>query len=257
MKKQILKIGIMILAAAGLVWFVGPIYWNVKNIGNIMGIAVCASVFFIAVFSEMISRKSKSSKPFRVFCRTVFILFCIGVLWAAVLTGCMIYGANALAVGAQAPQDATVVVLGSKVSGTVPSADLMARINAAGVYLKANAQARCIVSGGQGVGELVSEASVMHDYLVKDGIDASRIIMEDQSKTTLENLENSLVVIKKNGLSRNLAIVTDEYHEFRAGKIAQKLGATPYAVSAQTPWYIFSACYGRELLALTKLLLLG
>ena len=169
----------------------------------------------------------------------------------------MLYGANAFGVRAEAPKDATVVVLGSKVSGTTPSADLRARIDAAAVYLKANPQAKCVVSGGQGAGELVTEASAMEKGLVLQGIDASRILTEDRSTTTVENLKNSLAVIKQNGLSSDLAIVTDEYHEFRAGKIAENLGAKSYAVCAQTPWYIFSACYARELLALTNFLVIA
>jgi len=257
MKNRILKGSVMILSVVGLVWFIGPIFWNVKNIGNLTGIAVCVLVFLIAVFYDGIKKICKASKPFRVFCRVVSVLFCVGVLWAAVLTGFMLYGANAFGVRAEAPKDATVVVLGSKVSGTTPSADLRARIKAAAAYLKANPQAKCIVSGGQGAGELVTEASAMKKGLVLQGIDASRILVEDRSTTTVENLKNSLAVIKQNGLSSDLAIVTDEYHEFRAGKIAENLGAKSYVVCAQTPWYIFSACYARELLALTNFLIIA
>lgn len=257
MKKRILKGLIMILSVVGLVWFIGPIFWNVKNIGNLTGIAVCVLVFLIAAFYDGIKKICKASKPFRVFCRVVSVLFCVGVLWAAVLTGFMLYGANAFGMCAEAPKDATVVVLGSKVSGTTPSADLRARIDAAAAYLKANPQAKCVVSGGQGAGELVTEASAMEKGLVLQGIDASRILVEDRSTTTVENLKNSLAVIKQNGLNSDLAIVTDEYHEFRAGKIAENLGAKSYAVCAQTPWYIFSACYARELLALTNFLIIA
>jgi uncharacterized SAM-binding protein YcdF (DUF218 family) len=256
MKKLGVRIAVMILSAVGLAWFIGPIFWNVKNIGNMTGIAVCAAVFLIAAFYPLIWKKRQSSKAFHITCRVISVLFIIGVLWAAVLTGFMLYGANAFGARAELPKDATVVVLGSKVSGTTPSADLMARITAAGAYLKRNPQANCVVSGGQGPGELVTEASVMREYLVKGGIDASRIFMEDKSKNTEQNLKNSLAVIEKNGFSRNLAIVTDEYHEFRAGKIAERLGAKSYAVCAQTPWYIFSSCYARELLALTKFLII-
>lgn len=95
----------------------------------------------------------------------------------------------------------------------------------------------------------------MKEYLVKQGIDALRITTEEQSTNTQENLANSLTIIDKAGMSRQLAIVTDEYHQFRAGKIAERLGAVPYSVCATTPWYIFSACYMRELLALTKFLI--
>jgi uncharacterized SAM-binding protein YcdF (DUF218 family) len=153
------------------------------------------------------------------------------------------------------PEHATVIVLGSKVSGTVPSADLRVRLDTAAGYLKANPQAKCIVSGGKGVGELATEASVMKGYLTEQEIDPSRIVMEDRSKTTQDNLSYSLTVIRNNKWSEDLAIVTDEYHQYRAGRIAQSLGMKPYAVCAETPWYIFSACWARELLALTKFMI--
>lgn len=250
LKRQIVKIFTLVLSVGGLVWFLIPIHWGVLNIGNAFGIAVSVMLFLTAVFFGAICRKCKSSKGFRIFCRIVLALFGAGVLWAAVLTGLMIYGAGA---GQPSPpEDATAVVLGSKVSGTVPSADLRVRIETAAAYLKEHPQAKCIASGGQGKGEQVTEASVIREYLVKNGIDASRIFVEDTSVSTQENLRNSLALTKQNGLNPVMAIVTDDYHQYRAGRIAAGLKITSYPVSAPTPWYIFSSCYARELLALTK-----
>lgn len=240
-----------VLALAGIVWFCIPFHWGVSNIGNLSGIAVCIFVLAVSVFYPQIKRMCGVSKGWKILCRTVSVLFCAGLVWAAVLTGLMISG-----VQSAPPKNATVVVLGSKVSGHVPSADLRVRIETAAVYLSANPQAKCIVSGGQGAGEQETEAAVMKENLVLQGIDSSRIIMEDKSTNTEQNFKNSLAIIDKNGMSRELAIVTDEYHQFRAGRIAKNLSAVPYSVCAPTPWYIFSACYARELLALTKLLIL-
>lgn len=239
-----------VFASAGIFWFCIPFHWHVANVGNISGVAVCALILLVSVFYPRIKKKCMVSKSWSIGCRAVSVLFCAGVLWAAVLTGLMIFG-----IGNVPPKQATVVVLGSKVSGRFPSADLMARINAAADYLTANPQVKCIVSGGKGAGELVTEAAVMKEYLMKRGIDPSRIITEENSTNTKENLTNTLAIIDQNGMSRELAIVTDEYHQFRAGKIAQNLGAVPYSVCASTPWYIFSACYARELLALTNFLI--
>jgi len=240
-----------LLAFAGIVWFCIPFHWNVSNVGNVTGIIICAAILAVALIYPAIQKLRRNSRTWRILFRAVFILFCAGVAWAAVLTGLMIFGINSAP-----PKQATVVVLGSKVNGHTPTADLMARINAAGKYLTENPQAKCIVSGGQGVGELETEAAAMKQYLVKQGIDASRIILEDKSTTTIENLSNSLAIIDQNGMSRDLAIVTDEYHQYRAGRIAKSIGAVPYSVCAATPWYIFSACYARELLALTKFLII-
>ena len=240
-----------VLAVAGIIWFCIPLHWHVSNVGNMAGIAVCVFVFLSSLLYPQIHKKCGTSKAWKISCRVLSVVFMIGMVWTVILTGFMF-----LAINAVPPKQATVVVLGSKVSGHTPSADLMARINAAGAYLTANPQAKCVVSGGQGAGELETEAAVMKTYLIKQGINTSRILIEDQSTTTEENLKNSLVVIDKAGMSRELAIVTDEYHQFRAGKVAQSFGATPYSVCAHTPWYIFSACYARELFALTKFLII-
>ena len=250
LKKRVLKMIMIFLAVCGLVWFLIPIHWGVLNVGNVFGIAICVLIFLAAVFSRVIARRCKSSKKLRIFCRVILILFCTGVVWAAVLTGLMIYG---MGVGrSQPPKDATVVVLGSKVSGTVPSADLRVRIETAAAYLKERPNAKCIASGGRGKGELVTEASVIREQLVKNGINSSRILAEDTSVSTQENLSNSQAMIEKNGLNPVMAIVTDDYHQYRAGRIAAGLRITSYPVCAPTPWYIFSSCYARELLALTK-----
>lgn len=254
-KRQLaIRAVIMVLAAATIVWFTIPILYGVHNVGNLGAIAVSLIVLAAAALFGMLKKKYISlhnKKPIKIIFIVLVSLFCAGILWSMVLTSCMIFGANAAP-----PQGATVVVLGSEVKGTEPSLDLLQRINAAADYLKANPHTKCVVSGGKAGREQVTEASVMQRYLVKDGIDTSRIFMEDQSTNTNENLKFSLKIIEQKQLSKNVAIVTDEYHQFRAGVLARREGMTPYSVSAHTPWFIFSACYARELLAITKTLVL-
>lgn len=247
----LIRAAVFLIAAAGLVWFLIPIHWHVLNIGNSSGILVCLVVMAAALFFGKIRAACKKSKPLRRISIVVAILFAAGAAWSAAMTACMVSAA-----ASAPPESATVVVLGSMVNGTAPSADLWARIEAASAYLKAHPGAKCIASGGQGPGESVSEASVIKKCLAEDGIESSRILTEDTSKNTKENFANSLEVIRKDSLSRKLAVVTDEYHEFRACSIARSLSAEPYAVPAKTPWFILSSCWAREVFALTKFLLI-
>ncbi len=249
-RNAVLRILAAVPAAAGLIWFCIPFHWNVHNIGNLSGVTVCALVLFAALMYPAIGKLCSRSKPWKIAWRGLVAFFLAGIAWAGFLSCLMVSAMNSAP-----PEHATVIVLGSKVDGTVPSADLRVRLETAAGYLKANPQAGCIVSGGKGAGELVTEASVMKEYLAKLGIDPSRIVTEDRSKTTKENLAYSLAIIRKNNRSEDIAIVTDEYHQYRAGRIAQSLGMKPYAVCAATPWYIFSACWARELLALTKFMI--
>ena len=80
-----------------------------------------------------------------------------------------------------------IVVLGAGVHGTVPSLSLRNRLDAAGNYLKENPDVICIVSGGQGPGEEMTEAACMQAYLVERGVAPERILLEEKSASTWEN----------------------------------------------------------------------
>lgn len=245
-----------ILGLAGLIWFTIPLGWNVLNIGNMAGLIFCAVIFLTGILFPRLRNWMENGqlpRAKKITLRILQFILVTGLLWCAVLTGCMIQGAtNSVPAG----EPVTVVVLGSKVNGTVPSADLQARIDAAYEFLQANPTCKVIASGGQGSGESISEAEAIRQSLVKKGIAKDRIFLEDQSTNTLENIAFSQKIIREQQLPLKMAIVTDEYHQFRAGRIAQSYGSEFYAVPANTPWYIFSACYARELLALSKFLLL-
>ena len=246
------QVVIFLAAAVGFVWFLIPVGWHVLNIGNGSGLAVCLAVMALALFWDRIRAAGERSKAVRCLSSAVVVMFCVGAIWSVCMTVCML---SAMSVAAP-PENAVVVVLGSMVDGTSPSADLWARIDTAAAYLKTHPGAKCIASGGQGPGESITEASTIKKYLIADGIDPSRILTEEASHSTQENIVNSRKIADANGFGRKMAIVTDDYHEYRANSIARKSGVEPYAVPAQTPWYILSSCWAREVLALTKYLVL-
>lgn len=154
------------------------------------------------------------------------------------------------AAGTAPVPNATVIVLGCKVYGERPSIPLEERLKAALKYLNANPDSACIVSGGQGVDETISEADCMYLYLVNNGIAPNRIYKEDQSTTTRENLAFSYEIIREQGLKEQIAIATNNYHEYRAGKVADSLGLEHGAVSGDTALWLLPTYYARELLAI-------
>ncbi len=81
-----------------------------------------------------------------------------------------------------------LIILGARVKGSVPSLSLQYRIDKAAEYLSANKQTVAIVSGGKGPGEEISEAKAMQQGLIAQGIEEARIMMEDKSTTTHENI---------------------------------------------------------------------
>lgn len=99
----------------------------------------------------------------------------------------------------EAPNDADyMILLGAKVKGTEPSYSLQYRIDKAAEYLKTHEQTIVIVSGGKGKGEDISEARAMKKGLMKQSIAEQRIIMEDRSTNTDENIEFSKSLIPAN-----------------------------------------------------------
>jgi uncharacterized SAM-binding protein YcdF (DUF218 family) len=146
-----------------------------------------------------------------------------------------------------------IIILGARVKGTTPSLALQYRIEAAAKYLKDNQNTIAIASGGKGEGEDISEAIAIKNGLINEGIEASRIFLEDESTDTVENITNSMKLIPA-GLSKGL-IVSNDFHIFRAKLIAKDLGLQLAGLPADTPTIAIPKSYSREYLAITKYLI--
>lgn len=115
-----------------------------------------------------------------------------------------------------------IIVLGAQVREDGPSVVLRYRLDTAVDYLKENPDTVCIVSGGQGSNEPFSEAKGMQDYLVKHGVETERILLEDKSTSTVENIRNSKEFL--GDFYNGVGIVTNNFHTFRAVQIAEIQG---------------------------------
>ena len=155
--------------------------------------------------------------------------------------------------GAQPETDCpTLIVLGCQVRSQTPSLLLSYRIQAAGDYLQAHPQASAILSGGQGPGEDISEAECMYRALTARGIDPNRLYLEDQSHVTQENLEYSMALLTREGLSEPVLIVSNGFHLHRALVMAEDLGLEAQGLAARQNWYSLPTYILREALALVK-----
>lgn len=192
----------------------------------------------------------------RIIPKWIWIIFgCIvicGVALFLFLEGCVISGMNKKA---DRPAD-YVIVLGAQVRGERVTKSLAKRLDAAFEYATAHTDTRVIVSGGQGTGEDISEALAMKRYLENKGLNSDRIIMEDKSTTTRENLIFSRNII--GNCDASVVIVTNNFHVFRACKLAKKQGYTNVsAIAADSDNHLIINYMVREALAIFKEKLMG
>lgn len=115
-----------------------------------------------------------------------------------------------------------IIVLGAQVREDGPSVVLQHRLDTAYDYLQKNPDTLCVVSGGQAPNEPATEASVMAAYLIERGISPERIIVEDRSTNTRENIAFSKELIDES--NTRVGIVTNNFHVFRGLNIARKGG---------------------------------
>lgn len=198
-------------------------------------------------------RRPKAAKGLQL-----LLTVCLSLgLTAAAITGVFIARAG---YGSSDVPCEYVIVLGAGVDGTTPSLSLQERLDAAYTYLTKHPDTICIVSGGQGGGEDITEAACMFAELTKRGIPAEQIWQEGAASNTRENLSNSLALIEARTGSRPkcAGIISSEYHLYRAGLLAREQGLESIGVPAKTHWLALRINYFlREIVAVWYYALLG
>ena len=150
-----------------------------------------------------------------------------------------------------------LIVLGAGVNGTVPSLSLRNRLDAAFTYLQAHPDTICVLSGGKGDGENITEAECMFRYLTAAGIPEERLIKEDRATSTRENLAYSLLLMESTERAR-IGVLSSEYHLYRASLMARDQGIDPIMIPAETTrTSLRMNYYMREVVALWYYLLIG
>ncbi len=145
----------------------------------------------------------------------------------------------------------TVIVHGcALIRGDVVSRILANRLDLAlKLYHKSGEKALLVVSGGRGHDETVSEAAAMRAYLLEKGVPKERILMEDQSHSTDENLRFSDQLLLERGGGGRIALVTSGYHVFRCLWIANKLAFRCKGFGAPVAAYYWPSAVIREFVA--------
>lgn len=155
-----------------------------------------------------------------------------------------------------------LIILGGGIdkNGKLPKA-VQLRIEKAVEYLKNNKDTLCVVSGGCLKWLPYAEAPEIKRQVVLKGISSERVILEDKSLDTIQNLENTCKLLaekegksQKEILESDILIVTSDYHLRRAQRIARRLGFTNCkGISSKTPFFYKAHSYLREICAYLKL----
>lgn len=205
----------LVVGVVSLLYFAGYVFWNGIN-NSFLYFWVLLGVFGIsyAVLHRIILQHG-----------TVFwkraeqVVMGIAAVCFVILMGIV---GLLVSEGNEKPSDNAdyVIVLGAHVFGERMSANLRYRVEAACEYLKENPDTKAVLSGGQGQGEDITEAEAMRRYLVQEGIEAERLLMEGNSVNTEENIRNSAKLIGDK--SKKVVIVSNSFHIYRAKGIAKK-----------------------------------
>ena len=148
--------------------------------------------------------------------------------------------------------DAAIVVLGSGTPNGKASPVLAARLDLALKQAALYPQAVVVVSGGVDFGQTRSEAAIMGDYLRNAGLGPDRILQEERSTSTEENLVFTKPLLAQRGLTLQepVQLVTSDFHTLRAGWIARSTGYRQVSMAgAPTPLYVRYNAWLREYFA--------
>lgn len=214
-------------------------------IWGVMGVGFMGLGWFVA-HKEWIDRLP-------LWFRTTFL----AVAGAGILLFLLIEGLILAQFGEKSPDGADYcLILGAQMKSHGPSDVLRRRLDTAITYLEENPEAIVIVSGGQGVNEPVTEARGMYEYLTQRGIAPERILLEEKSGNTWENLHYSSELLDME--SDSVVLVTNNFHVFRATGIAKKMGyANINGLAADSYPFMVPNNMLREFLGVIKDFLVG
>ena len=179
------------------------------------------------------------------------IFLAAGLAGFLFVEGCII---SAMTGSGEEPVD-YLIVLGAQVKGTRVSKALSQRLSRAAEYLMEHEDTIVIVSGGQGQGEDISEASAMKTWLISRGIEEERILEEDKSVNTSQNIRFSKELMENPEAS--VGIVSNDFHVFRAAHIAKAQGLDAIPIPAPSSLGMYPHYMVREAFAVVKDLAVG
>lgn len=225
------------LAAIFAVGGVVQLPWTPSRFGGVFLLALavgCAGMGLVLRLRDQF----RACRVLAILGRVLFTLFVVS--FAAIQIFVIQAGMQTDAADTQADY---YLVLGALVNPDgQPSAALAARCDTAADLLAANPDSKAVLCGGQGGNEPCTEADAMYAYLTEQkGVDPARLLREDRSTNTIENLANARALIESAEARTHgdytAAVVTSDYHLARAKVLLRRAGYEEgLGVPAPTPY---------------------
>lgn len=233
------------LAAGMLVWFCLPGFFNA---GTFLGVLLSLIIIAAALAFPCIARFVKFLAG-HIAGRIA--LFAVGTA-AALFLGYLGFCGVQMAGYSDRPLTRVnaVMILGCQVHGETPGKELVDRLETALPLIEQNPAVPVIVTGGQGRGEDMTEADCMKQWLLENGVPAARIYTEIQSDSTRTNFANCAPIFRQLGVTDGIAVVTNDYHQYRADIYARREGLSVGHYSTSTRALVLPNYIIRELAAL-------
>ncbi len=153
-----------------------------------------------------------------------------------------------------------LIVCGAGINGSTPSRSMTDRLERTLDWLAEEPEGVAILSGSRGPDEDISEAEAMYVWLTARGVRPDRLLLEERADNSRQNIEYSLALIAQNGgdPTGRVAILSSEYHLYRLGYMAERLGCQPALAAAPTAKTSLFVNYAiREAFAMWKIYLFG
>lgn len=125
-----------------------------------------------------------------------------------------------------------IIVLGAGIWGDKPSPMLQDRLDTAINLYNEGVSPKIIMTGDHGRVEY-DEVNIMKEYAINKGIPSSDIFLDHAGFSTYESIYRAKHIFK----AKNIVIVTQEYHLYRALFIANSLGLKAYGVNSDPRLY--------------------
>lgn len=247
--KNIIRAVMFVMSALCFLLNIGPVITNRQiNVGIIVGLGAAFIFLIYGILFDRVNERVKkmwSAKAGKVFLSFVAVCFAFGIAVGGYAF------VNIVSHGVESDKKTEyIIVLGCQVRGDQPGIYLRGRINKAYEYLTENPQSRAILSGGQGSEESISEGQCMYNCLTEMGIDGSRLMIEDESASTIANFDNSIEKLRADGVDiKEITVVTNDFHEYRASAFAERNGLKAYSYPSRSHWTGYLPFAVREVFA--------